>query len=121
MTPANFVERLWEGISDVAAKPLWEAFANTGGNPNSSVIKSFMKNFGIANPTTSIEAALSKPGCWASLKNDLDVFIRVRNECAHTGTVTASPQLSTIIGYCDFLDELALGIDSALIGYLGTI
>jgi|SRR6516165_6861073 hypothetical protein len=41
-------------------------------------------------------------------------FIKLRNECAHTGTASIVPDTTELSGYCDFLNTLATGIDQVL-------
>jgi hypothetical protein len=103
---------------------VWEAFAETGGNPGSEVIADFLKRFGVERPIETLASNVflpsSNPGGAAVnlsppvLSTMLDSFIAIRNECAHTGQATNTPTASDVLGYCDLLEAIAAGIVATL-------
>ncbi|WP_342750603.1 HEPN domain-containing protein [Termitidicoccus mucosus] len=113
--------RIAEGARNSPARPLWEAFAFTGGNPSGAVIKSFLENLGVNSPANQIDAMANGRRPWASLKSDLDLFISVRNECAHTGRVVSSPSNSVILDYCELIDDVCCRIIELLESHLSSM
>jgi hypothetical protein len=97
---------------------LWEAFADTQGNPNADVIKSFMKSLGVRSSFDKLEQKFGRSA--NSIELELNAFIHVRNACAHSGIPPVVPAPSEIEGYCDFLDSLASHIVSVLEDHLLT-
>ena len=91
---------------------LWEAFAVTKGNPGPDVIAEYMKNFGVSDGLRRIgEAGNVDP---AFLRASLTSFIKLRNECAHTGAAKNPPLPSDVRDYVDLLRRLALGVSRVL-------
>lgn len=103
---------------------VWEAFAETGGNPGSEVIADFLRRFGVAKPTETLASNVFLPpsqpgGTTLNLSSNalitmLDSFIAIRNECAHTGQATNTPTASDVLRYCDLLEAIAAGIVATL-------
>lgn len=99
---------------------VWEAFAETGGNPGSRVIADFLARFGVEKPIETLSPNVFLPapqtgGTPANLSAQmlstmLDSFIAIRNECAHTGQATSTPTATDVLSYCDLLEAIAAGI-----------
>lgn len=106
---------------------VWEAFAETGGNPGSSVIADFLSRFGVEKPIETLAHNVILPPSQAgaaptplsaqTLSAALDSFIAIRNECAHTGRATNAPTALDVRGYCDLLEGIAAGIVGTLTGH----
>ena len=88
---------------------VWEAFAETRGNPGPDVVKEFLRRFGVDKP---METVSQKAGL--SITTPLQSFIDVRNECAHNGRANQTPQPSDVLDYCDLLERIAQGIVDTL-------
>jgi len=116
-TPEDIARRL-ASVVNIPYELVWEAFADTKSNPNADVIKGFLQNFGINEPTKKLEAKLTLS--WNTIKASLDSFIAVRNESAHTGKATQAPSPSDLRDYCDLLDRVAGGVIDTLNDYLST-
>jgi hypothetical protein len=91
---------------------LWEAFAETRGNPGPDVIKDFLGRFGVRRPMEILATHIQKTH--TIITTQLNSFIAMRNECAHTGIPETIPTASEVNGYCDLLEETADGIVSVL-------
>jgi hypothetical protein len=91
---------------------VWEAFAETGGNPGSDVVKTFLRRFGVKKPMETLAAQMN----WTAntLTHALDSFIAIRNECAHTGKAINPPTAADVTGYCDLLELISNGIVKTL-------
>lgn len=126
-TPATALD-VAKRLASVDAGPgyqlVWEAFAETGGNPGSEVIADFLRRFGVHRPIETLASNVFLPpydpgGTGVNLSPTLlstmlDSFIAIRNECAHTGQATNTPTASDVIGYCDLLEAIAAGIVATL-------
>lgn len=97
--------------SDISSL-FWRAFAATKGNPGPNVMSDFLKNFGIQSPLAQLAAATTFGEGY--LRTTLETFIKLRNECAHTGSVKNTPLPSTMRDYVHFLRVLTLGITKIL-------
>lgn len=103
---------------------VWEAFAETGGNPRSEVIREFLKRFGVLRPIETLAQNVHLPSTPPfppvplspqALSTLLDNFITIRNECAHTGQpANAPPSANDVLDYCDLLENIAAGIVGTL-------
>ena len=92
------------------------AFADTKSNPGPDVVREFLARFGITEPGKKLE---TKMGSSQGSTNTVHVsFIKLRNECARTGTALTVPTTNELRTYCDFLENLATGIESALQDHL---
>lgn len=90
----------------------WEAFAMTKGNPGPDVLNEYLRGFGVQDPLVAAATAGNiDPGL---LKISLESFIKLRNECAHTGTAKSTPQPSDIRDFVFLLRRLTLGISKVL-------
>jgi len=102
-------------LSSVASLPyslVWEAFAETHSNPGSQTVAQYLKRYGIQSPWAKIER---KSGRSASiLKLQLDSFLYLRNECAHTGTAKIIPTTNDIRQFAVVLETLADAITEIL-------
>jgi len=87
---------------------LWEASADTQGNPSSEVLRDSLSKFSVQDPLAKLatETGYSK----TTIQSTLNSLIAVRNECAHSGRAVANPTASDVIGYCDFLEKMAEGL-----------
>lgn len=83
---------------------VWEAFADTQSNPGPKVLNEMMTAVGVNDVWKQVMARVSGRG---NLQTFLESFIALRNECAHTGSVTSPPLPSTIVEYGENL--LAIG------------
>lgn len=121
-TPQDLLTRMAAGVNSAPSLPIWEAFGDTEGNPSAPVIKRFLLDYGIVEPTNLIDAKAGATGRkWSSFASDLKVFIEARNICAHTGQLTIPPGPTVLIGYCDMVDELGLRITEVLEDHLAGI
>jgi|SRR5581483_1605971 len=109
-------------LASVASTPydlLWEAFAETYANPNSETVSQYLKRFGITKPW---EKVASRTGTSAgALQTQLDSFLLVRHECAHTGTARSVPTPSEIREYCDLLERIANAILEVLDDHVSSL
>jgi hypothetical protein len=104
--------RLTEPASKGLPALVWQAFANTKGNPGPDVIADYLRSFGVKDPLKAVsEAGGADPGF---LRISLESFISLRNECAHTGTSKNAPQPSEIRDLVHLLRRLALGVSKVL-------
>jgi len=90
----------------------WEAFADTEANPNPSVVGGLLGNVEIENPWKRIKAAT--PIGLIDLETFLVGFIEMRNECAHSGSMTTPPTPSDLKEYGANLSGLAGAIVAVL-------
>jgi RiboL-PSP-HEPN len=98
---------------------VWEAFANTHSNPGVETLESILKRCGISNPWEKLAEAISVKA--EIIKSNLEGFITVRNDCAHTGTAIDIPATSTLLSYCDNLEKIATGVVKILSDLLAII
>lgn len=110
--PSDMARRLASVNGAPPYELVWEAFAETGGNPGPEVIRSFLKRFGVKKPMETLAAQMSRTS--NTLVAVLDSFIAVRNECAHTGKASNTPTPKDVLDYCDFLELLAGGVVKTL-------
>jgi hypothetical protein len=95
---------------------LWEAFADTQANPGSKEIGEFLSRFDVEKPIPTLAAAMNWTENTVVLR--LESFIRVRNECAHTGATSIKLTTTDLTGYCDLIDEVGGGVVSTLLATL---
>jgi competence ComEA-like helix-hairpin-helix protein len=93
---------------------LWEAFAVTQGNPRPDVVEKMLEGLGVDNRHPRMDLALG--GGYAAVRLALDLFIDVRNECAHTGSATKIPSTSDLRSYCDTIERIAAAVVQVLEG-----
>src|SRR5260370_21192254 len=72
---------------------IWEAFAETQGNPGPQTIGDFLRRFDVNNPLPTLASPLHT--LEPSLSIRLRSFVEVRNECAHTGGTSVIVTTST--------------------------
>jgi hypothetical protein len=106
------VKALIYPISNNSPKLFWKAFAQTRSNPGPEVIKDFLRNFDIKDPLTHLG---TKSGYSANhIESQLRTLIKLRNECAHTGSLKSVPSPGTIRDYINFLRKICYGIAKLL-------
>jgi hypothetical protein len=111
-TSRDVARRLASVNSPPPFELLWEAFAETKGNPGPNVVKEFLSRFGVKKPMDALSRHVQRTH--STIHAQLDSFIAVRNECAHSGIPTAIPTPSEVSGYCDLLEAVGNGITSVL-------
>ena len=87
---------------------IWEAFAETRANPGPEQIGDYLRRFEIADPLPSLAAAMKTTQ--NTLVISLESFMKVRHECAHTGSAKIMPTTTDVQGYCDLIEQLGTGI-----------
>jgi hypothetical protein len=109
---ADIARRLASVAATSPYELVWEAFAETGGNANQQTIAEFLHRFGVRKPigALAVEMGTTEP----TLKNRLESFSAIRNECAHTGSATRPPTGVDVRDYCDLLESLATAIVAIL-------
>jgi len=105
----DVVQRLASVQAGTGYELVWEAFAETGGNPGPDVVKEFLVRFGVEKPMETLEKNIGQ-----TISLALRSFIEVRNECAHNGQPNQTPQPSDVLEYCDLLERIARGIVATL-------
>jgi len=96
---------------------LWEAYADTRGNPGPNVVKDFLVGLGVEQAGQKLDRALN--GTWAATSLALRSFIDIRNECAHTGYALTVPTTGDLRRYADLIHEIATAVVSILESRLG--
>jgi len=92
----------------------WKAFAVTKGNPGPDVLADYLKNFGVKNPLQAIGDMVELDATFIRL--NLQSFISLRNECAHSGKTKKTPSTQDVREFVHFLRQLTLGISRVLEG-----
>jgi hypothetical protein len=126
---ANRPSRVQATVDDIASRLdsvsgtpydlVWEAFAETHANPNSETIKIYLKRFGVEKPWEKITNEVGpRP---LGLQGELDSFLLLRHECAHTGTASIVPTPSEIRGFCDMLGLIGDAIVKVLGSHLASL
>jgi len=105
----DVVQRLASVHAGTGYELVWEAFAETRGNPGPEVVKEFLARFGVEKPMETLSQHIGQ-----SITLTLGSFIDVRNECAHNGQPNQTPQPSDVLDYCDLLERTAKGIVDTL-------
>lgn len=116
-SPDDIARRL-ASVSAVPYDLLWEAFADTQANPGPRVVRDLLASVGLAKAWAklSVKTGMSEN----TMEAQLESFLAVRNECAHTGRATAIPTPSDIRGHANFLSSLARGIVYTLEDHLAS-
>ncbi|HUI73635.1 MAG TPA: HEPN domain-containing protein [Candidatus Acidoferrum sp.] len=102
-------------LFSVATNPynlVWEGFAETQSNPGSENVAEYLKRYGITSPWDQLAVKIGKSS--RTLRLQLDSFLYLRNECAHTGTANSIPTPNDIRDYVSFFQSLGHGIVSIL-------
>jgi hypothetical protein len=112
MTESEDVVKRLASVLDPSYELLWEAFADTRSNPDPQTVSEFLGRFAVEDcwKKLAVSTGLTENTLQVSLKS----FLKVRHECAHTGTASAIPTPGDIRGYCDLLERLASGIVQVL-------
>jgi hypothetical protein len=91
---------------------MWEAYADTRGNPGPEVIDKYLLGLGVDNRGPRLDAELR--GSWSAKRLALEGFIALRNEAAHTGAILAVPSPQDLGDFCLLVREIA----NAIVGVL---
>jgi hypothetical protein len=105
------------GGAHVPYEIIWEAFAETRANPGPEQIGDFLRRFEIADPLPTLAAAMNTTQ--NTLVLSLDSFMKVRHECAHTGSAKIMPTTTDVTSYCALIERLGTGIVSVFQDLLG--
>jgi hypothetical protein len=98
---------------------VWEAFADTRSNPGSQTVDDYLRRFGLQAPWDKIGQKAGRSP--ETLKIQLDSFLSLRHECAHTGTVSSVPTPGDIRGFIDLVGLIGTSIVEALEDHLATM
>jgi hypothetical protein len=104
-TPADIAMRLASPQLPPPYSILWEGFADTKANPGVETINSFLARCSIGEPKKSLEAKVRKRG--RTFQTELDSFLSVRHECAHSGVSAVQVTSSELQGYGDLIEAVA--------------
>ena len=119
-SPDNIATRITDAFTVAPSKPLWEAFADTRSNPSASVIKEFLRDIGVEEPTKEFDR-FGGSSNWQRSSSEIDLFMSARNECAHTGIISTSPGSGVIRSYILTIDHVAETVVQILEDRLTTI
>jgi hypothetical protein len=116
-SPDDIARRL-ASVSTVPYDLLWEAFADTQANPGVRVIRELLASVGLSKAWArlSVKTRMSEQ----IMEAQLESFLAVRNECAHTGKATSVPTPGDIRGHAKFLASMARGIVYVLEDHLAS-
>ncbi|WP_288432718.1 HEPN domain-containing protein [uncultured Deinococcus sp.] len=93
------------------------AFAQTGGNPNTTTVSSIFKTLGVRQPfdllTPLYTTIIGTEVAGTFLQDKLEALIQVRNTVAHTANILNVGR-SDIVEYRDFILNLSSSIDNLL-------
>lgn len=106
----DLIKRLHAPIINENEPPAWEAFAFTEANPGPKVLKRFLKDLGIQDPFKSVSDSIGNAYSDTYFETSLTSFIKIRNECAHSGKAKQIPSPQTIDDHVNVLRALTLGI-----------
>jgi RiboL-PSP-HEPN len=114
----NIAKRLASvGTIQLPYELIWEAFAETRANPGPDQIGDFLRRFEIADPLPTLAAAMkTTPN---TLVISLDSFMKVRHECAHTGSAKIMPTTTDVTAYCALIERLGTGMVDVFQDILG--
>lgn len=87
---------------------IWEAFAETRANPGPEQIGDFLRRFEIGDPLPTLAAAMNTTQ--NTLVLSLDSFMKVRHECAHTGSAKIMPTTTDVTAYCALIEKVGTGM-----------
>lgn len=93
---------------------LWEAFADTRANPGSTTIENILKGCAIKKPWEKLATHAARGRSAVALQFEIDSFIGMRNECAHTGRPTVTPTTTMLRDYADSVVDVGTGVLGAL-------
>lgn len=100
---------------------VWEAFADTGSNPDAETVKAVLARCDISEAWKAIAARSRRKRTALTLKTALDNFIALRHECAHTGRASIVPTTSTLRDNVESLRDIASGIAGVLVDRVNTL
>lgn len=99
----------------------WEAYATTNSNPGSKSIENILVRCDVKKPWDAISQKSILKHSPNALKTSLDLFIKLRNECAHTGKAVHVPTTSQLRDYVDLLNDIGEGLTGVLEERLATL
>ncbi len=70
----------------------------------------FIESIGVEKPMVTLEEHVGR----STISTELESFMAIRNECAHTGRANAPVTAVDVQSHCNLLEELAGGIVSVL-------
>ena len=105
------------GTAQLPYELIWEAFAETRANPGPEQIGDYLRRFEIGDPLPTLAGAMNTTQ--NTLVISLESFMKVRHECAHTGSATIMPTTSDVQGYSDLIEQLGTGIVTVFQDALG--
>ncbi len=105
------------GNAQLPYELIWEAFAETRANPGPEQIGNFLKRFEIGDPLPTLATAMNTTQ--NTLVISLESFMKVRHECAHTGSATIMPTTTNVQAYCDLIEQIGTGIVTVFQDTLG--
>lgn len=118
-TSDDIAMRLASVVLGTPYQVVWEGFADTQSNPGPEAVSEFLKRFGIRDPWNEIASKTTRSA--GTLKLELQSFMSLRHECAHSGIAITIPLPSDIRQFCDMLDLIGSAIVQVLEDYLATI
>lgn len=98
---------------------LWEAFADTRANPGPDVVKDFLERLGVSGGWSSLALRAAVPP--NAMVVPLRELVRIRNECAHSGTVALIPLPSRLEDFCTTLEQVSTAIVEVLEIHVATL
>lgn len=116
-TPDDIARRL-ASVRGIPYDLLWEAFADTQANPTPEVVRELLGFTGLSRAWSKL--AMKTGMSENTMENQLDSFLAVRNECAHTGRATVIPTPGDIRGFAMLFAKLSRGIVSILEDHLAS-
>jgi hypothetical protein len=96
------------GSAQLPYEILWEAFADTQANPGPEQVSEFLRRFHIDEPLPTLAVAANTTENNLALR--LGSFMKIRNECAHTGSANIVPTTTDVRGFCDLIGQIGAGI-----------
>lgn len=105
------------GNAHSAYEITWEAFAETQANPGPQQISDFLRRFEIGDPLPTLAAAMNTTQNTLVIR--LKSFMKVRHECAHTGSATIMSTTTDVQAYCDLIEQIGTGIVAVFQDTLG--
>jgi hypothetical protein len=120
-TTQQLALRLSSVLQQVPYDLVWEAFADTKSNPTAETVEGILKGCAVARPWQAVATHAPRGRSAPVLKLELDSFIAVRNECAHTGRPSLTPSTSDLRGYADTVVDIGNGVLGSLRQRVATV
>jgi hypothetical protein len=99
----------------------WEAFAATNSNPGATTVENILQRCDVKKAWLSVSQKSIRKHSAHTLKTALDAFIKLRNECAHTGKALHVPTMGELRGYVELLTDIGEGVTGVLEARLATL